>query len=367
MKKLVKSLSIAVCAAALVAGIAGCTESVTYVEDENTYTFTNPVHEQPDMDDYMTIDAIFDEDVWSQAKWLTAVDTLNSSQYADISFTMHIGNYGLYFAMTVEEHGTTIFYNGESSSRLAGHVNSCIEAYIGPVYLDGTAVENESEMCFEFDFNPDGSYTSKINSGGLIDANTTWDKSPVLAVELIGGALNTPECTGYIIEAFIPWTFLEHFGWPLELDEDGTFNPSRLIVGINPVHIFSFNYDGTSLTEDRVWSNWLENYINVGWLDPSSFLLFDENGLMSYEMNVVANGGTASVNTTTGFPLLYGFRNTVTIQPLNGATLQSVKVNGVDCTSDLRYSGGTYTLQIDYPETIVADGSDSIDIVLELS
>lgn len=320
---------------AAVLGIAGCGETETVyrteiVPDPEPYTFVNPGHPVAETDADMTIDGKLDEGRWEEANWLVAVDRINARQYADISFTASYGEKGIYFGMRVEEHGTTIFVNPDRS-----FVNSCIEMYMGPV-----GVPDNTLQTLEFDFLPDGTYANRVNSNGLVGAMTTWDKTPVLAVELIGGELNTPECTGYVIEAFIPFPFLEFCGWDVS-------DPENMIVGINPAHIFSFNYEGTDLNADRLWSNWAEDYIPVQWLQPDSYFWFGKDGLLSYDIILTSGGsGSGSVETQSGLPLLAGKANTIVVKPRNGASVTKFIVDGEDCLSQLRYSGGSYLFDL---------------------
>ena len=239
MKKITKVTSGLCLAALMCAAFAGC--GTTVVKDSNPYSFTNPGHAVAEADADMTLDGVFDEARWSESKWLAAVDRINASQYADIMFSTSYGEKGIYFGMQVEETGTNIFVNHSRTS----YYNSCIEMYMGP-----STEGYDSALCFEFDFLADGTYEPKLNYNSWNSAYTTWDKMPVVASQQLGGEVNTAECYGYTIEAFFPWEYLEFAGYSVETQEER----DALVLGIDPVHIFSFNYDGTDLNADRFWS-----------------------------------------------------------------------------------------------------------------
>ena len=157
MKKITKVMSGLCLAALMCAAFAGCGGGVA--EDPNPYSFTNPGHAVADTDADMTIDGVFDEARWNESKWLTATDRINASQYADITFTTSYGEKGVYFGMQVEETGTNIYVNHSRTS----YYNSCIEMYMGPV-----GVPNNTLQTLEFDFLPDGTYSNRVNSNGLV-------------------------------------------------------------------------------------------------------------------------------------------------------------------------------------------------------
>ena len=336
MKKITKVTSGLCLAALMCAAFAGC--GTTVVEDSNPYSFTNPGHAVAEADADMTLDGVFDEARWDESKWLTAVDRINASQYADIMFTTSYGEKGVYFGMQVEETGTNIYVNHSRTS----YYNSCIEMYMGP-----STEGYDSALCFEFDFLADGTYEPKLNYNGWNSAYTTWDKMPVVASQQLGGEVNTAECYGYTIEAFFPWEYLEFAGYSVETQEER----DALVLGIDPVHIFSFNYDGTDLNADRFWSNWPANYIDIGWQNPSTFFKFGKDGLIAHDYTVAYTGsGKGTLTEEHGWDFFLAEGDAVfVIQTLNGASVTRLTVNGTDCTDQLVLSGGSYTFRVSEP------------------
>ncbi len=327
------------------AGLAACGSKETKIlPDPNPYTFERIQPDYAETDADMTIDGEFNEERWRQVRWLVAKDYVNSALYADISFTTSFGKNGIYFGMKVLEHGSTIYMN--STRR---YVNSCIEMYFG------FASSNQMKGTMEFDFFPDGSITNRVSELGtddLFDVLTTYDKLPYTGVILLDGAgnslpqsaLNTDACVGYQIEAYMPFGFLEACGYDIG-------NVGDEVLGINPLHIFSFSLNGTDLNVDRRWSDWSLNYINSTWLIPSSFFRFDKNGLRAYDFHVTYGGkGKGSVETSTGLNcLLEGKENTLVVRPRNNASVTKFTVNGVDCLDRLSFSSGSYRFKADQP------------------
>ncbi len=347
MKKWMKGAAVVSCCAMLSALFAGC--GTTVIEDENPYTFTNPERPQAQIDADMTIDGAFEEARWDEVRWLYAVDRINAMQYADISFTTSYGEQGIYFGMQVEEHGTNIYVNHDRGSVM----NSCIEMYMGPATDPGG-----SRRLFEFDFQADGTYSSRLNYNGWNDANTTWEKMPVVASQTLGGEVNTPECYGYTVEALFPWSFLEFAGYDVETQEER----ESLVLGIDPAHIFSFNYEGTDQSNDRYWSMWSTNYIASVWQNPSTFFKFDKDGLIAYDFTVeYAGSGTGTIAETHGLPYVLADNvATFEVTALNGAMITALEVNGVDYLNNVVMVGGGYQFSVGIP-------TEDLNIRLELN
>lgn len=335
MKKMMKSFTYGLCPILLLCSfmLTSCGSNV--IKDDNPYSFTNKEHPKAETDKDVTIDGKFDEERWSKSRWLKAVDRINNNQHADIEFTTSYGEKGVYFGMKVEETGTNIYVNPDRFPWM----NSCIEMYMGPA-TDGA----DSPRCFEFDFMADGSYDSELNYNGWCGAKTTYEKMPVVASQTLGGAVNEPECYGYTVEALFPWAFLEFANYDLT-DKD------NLILGIDPAHIFSFNFKGTDQNGDRYWSHWSEKYINVGWQNPSTFFKFGKNGLIAYDYTVKYSGsgrGTVTEKNGWDYVLAEGI-STFIVSTVNGAPIKKLTVNKEDYLSKLSFSGGIYTFTVSNP------------------
>lgn len=338
MRKKILTVMLAVCVAVCAVALSACKSEIEIIADSNPYTFTNKEHAKPEMDEGMVIDGKFDEARWQSSRWLRAQDTVNAQLYADISFTTSIGEKGVYFGMEIQEHGSYIYYNPQRAS----YMNSCIEMYAAPV-IDGTAARDQ---IMEFDFHADGTTTNRLNTAASgnaqwVDKVTVWEKSPVSASTILGGKINDT-ATGYTVEAFIPFTFLDFCDWDVS-------DPESMVFGIDPVHIFSFNYDGTDTNQDRFWSQWSANqgYIDAKWLTPETFFRFGKSGLIAYDLDVTYGGtGGGLVTTAKGLPLLDGVSNTIYVKPRNNASVTKFEVNGEDKRSELAAVGGYYAYKL---------------------
>ncbi len=347
MKKSVKVGALALCAA-VAATFAACTTETVYkpniIPDPKPYTFNN-LENRPhaEYDSYMKIDGKLDEEKYKNVEWLYGEDKPNAVQNATIELTSFIGEKGVFVAGKVEETGSNIWVNPERGS----WTNSCLELYVGPIGQQKTNC-----LVFEFDLQADGTTGNMRlapNQPNEKDIHTTWDKMPVIAAQQIGGKVNTPECTGYVVECFYPWAYLEMGGWDVS-------DKQNFKVGIDPVHIFSLKYDGEevsqNVTNTRIWSRWSEKVLpSIGWLNPDTYFRFDKDGLMKYNFTVNTSGeGKGSVTTKSGEEFIYGWgTSTFVVKPRNGATVKSLKVNGEDYKSKLKDLNGSYEFDVKDP------------------
>lgn len=340
MKRKAKALSIILCSISMLSCFSACSSKEVFVEDTHPYTFTNVEKFVAVPDSFITLDGKFEESQWKNQRWLKGVDKISDSQYANVSFTTLYGEKGIYFGITVEEFGTNIFVNLARNYEY----NSCIEMYMAP-FNDAKS----SERMFEFDFVANGSYKSKLNYNGWTTVLINGDKMPVIKSTLIGGEVNTPECRGYNIEAFFPYGYLEFAGY----FRDSTLQD--LVLGIDPVHIFSFDYEGKDRDQCRKWSQWSANYLPVKWQVPSSYFKFDKGGLVAYDYTVKISGtGKGEVKELSGNDyILPGTVPKFDLITKNGSKLGKVLVNGVDMTSLAVRDGSVYHLQ--FSEAITTD------------
>ncbi len=338
MKKFTKIASLlAACVLAL--SLVGCSK---VVKDPKPYPV--PTKRVADIDADMTIDGKFDEARWQSVRWLNGKDEINAQQYADIDFTTSFGTKGIYFAMKVEEHGTNIWVNLDRAS----YMNSCIEMYMGP------SGDTTTSHLFEFDFMANGSYTTKFRYSDWTEVKAPVNILPIVASTTIGGEVNTPECTGYTVEGFFPFAYLDFVGYDVS-------DPENMILGIAPVHIFSFNHNGTNKDVDRFWSDWPKNYLPVfDMWNPSTFFRFGKNGLVSHKIIVNKTGsGKGTVREKSGLDyVLSGVDTTFVVQTINNAKVTALTVNGVDyiAANKLTRAQGEYRFTVEKPsEDIVID------------
>ena len=295
---------------------------------DEEYTFTNPEPELAQPDAGFKIDGIADEEAYKNADWLY-LNNNGEGNNVTIAVTSHFGDRGMYFVFDVTE-SFPIYVNPNRSSVL----NSGIELYLAPA---GTKNDRENNF-FEIDLQPTGEMFFKMTNGrwGYVDAKTTNDKMARLGATTKGGAINTSECYGYVLELFIPWDYLE---W---LDVDVAQMKDHALVNI--AHITSFNYAGTNTDIDRYWYSFGDQ-IGAAFADVYRYYKFGENGAIgTVPVNFVGGdhysiSGQASV--------LSGKSATVTVTPEAGYSITSVLVDGKERIGDVKYnSDGSATLTI---------------------
>ena len=189
-------------------------DSLFNVPAKESYTFINPDPARAETDAGMKIDGVFDEAVYSQNTW-TYLHNANGGNTVDIAITSYFGEKGIYFAYEVRE-STPIYVNMARASWM----NSCIEMYLVPSSVE----KMPSENIFEIDLLPTGYLLFKRPNaaGGWSDVSTTHDKMAYLGAKPFGGEVNTDECTGYDLELFIPYDYLDVLGVDAQLVKDGS-------------------------------------------------------------------------------------------------------------------------------------------------
>ena len=307
--------------------LLGKDEASANVGSNSQYVISNPSDKVNDVvvdvDSFMTLDGTFDEDVYNGLKWLTATDRVNANQYAEIAMTTLITEKGIYVATDVTEHGSHIYHNPDR----ANYLNSCIEIYMA---LDGQQ-NLYNYGTFEIDMTAGGGLSVRTRANDWMDLDTSAAKSPALASKTKGGAVNTDECYGYTMEMFIPMEYLRWVG--LDIPED----PEDVRLRINPAHIFSFNYDGTHLTQDRRHGLFGEAD-GTTWAECSTWYSFGSQGLNAYDVNVTQHGAKSlgKLSEKSGRPyVLEGAQATLAIEKYNNSQLKTLRINGVDMRSKI--------------------------------
>lgn len=256
------------------------------------------------------LDGILDEKIWSKQKRLDLAMKGNGS--VSTSMTSAFDKNGIYLAFDVNDIG--VYYSKSRDSFL----NSGIELYVSS---KAGAYNLESGDAYEIDLNVNGIATVKkyINGG-----YTLWPLQVDMAVS-IKGELNSAECTGYVIEAFLPFSM---FG------DDCDF------IYANPAIIRTFSAGD----DQRQWYNYGIENRQVEWEKAMHWWQFDKNGLIAYD--VIFNIGTNG-NINGSEYVVSGDNYTFEIVPEEGYYASCVKVNKKDVSENLIYKNGqtTYTAQ----------------------
>ena len=337
------------------AAFVACSADTKYneVSDGKDYTYDNSEFD-PDLvqpDEGVTLDGVLDEAMYQSQRWLhavkvdkneidpaydydAAVEMIESA--AQMDMVVAFGEKGFYVGFDVQEApGNSVWVNLDRAS----YLNSCIELYMA---AEGTTGLYEDDT-FEIDMMPSGDMVFKKADGveqggggkGWVEITAPYDTMPRLAATTKGGEINTTACNGYTLELFVPYNFLEKYGYDTEGLKAGT---SELYL--NPVNITSYNYDGNDMNNDRWWFSTASQLDGDGWTNPSEWYHFNHGGLVGYDIGITQNGDTAggSVMEYLGYDFAVA-DNTVTflINEAEGYALKSLSVNGSSVLGDVVY------------------------------
>lgn len=322
--------------------LAGCSMgSGALIPDDNPYQWANTPVPQAQPDEGVVIDGNFDDPIWQNTTWLNGVDAPETGKTANIKVGTAITEKGLYLAFDVEETGTNIWVNPDR----ADYCNSCIE-----MYMDSPDADAMTQKAIEFDLIADGSYALRRRAGyngGWKSAYYKDGDSPVMACSTKGGPVNDRACYGYSYEVFMPKSYLEYLGYEFSTDME---------VAINPVHIISLEYNSTDSDVARLYSQWIDGYVDgYRWDTPRTWPTFDKQGLAGYKINVDQSGDPSlgMVSGLNGVNLVNkGHSGKLEVLCLNGGQLKSLTVNGKDAMNDIVWQGDFGTLDLG---TVTAD------------
>ena len=335
------------------AAFVACSGNVQYndVGSDDDYTYDNSEFD-PDLvqpDEGVTLDGVLDEAMYQNQRWLRAVKVSKSEVGTDydavaeavenaakIGMVVSFGEKGFYVGFDVDEApGNHVWVNPDRTS----YFNSCIELYMAAEGTTGLYFDNT----FEIDLMPTGDMVFKKADGvnrtdgskGWAEITAPYDTMPRLAATTKGGEVNTTDCIGYTLELFIPYNFLEQYGYETEGLKDGTSE-----IYFNPVNITSYNYDGTNLDADRWWFSTASQLDGDGWTNPMDWYHFDHGGLVSYDIDITQTGDTScgSIMEYLGYDFAVA-DNTVTflLQEAEGCALKTLSVNGSSVLGDVVY------------------------------
>lgn len=306
-------------------------KNITEVPTDKEYGYKNPdrVYAQPD--EGFKIDGKADEAAYQNSTWVT-LNNKNGTNTVDLSMTSHFGEKGMYFVYDVTEN-TPIYVNHDRAS----YINSGIEMYFAP---NGVA-SMKNDHVYEIDIEADGKVTFKKTAGyggQWVNVGTTSDIMAYAASNPKGGEINSGECYGYTLEFFIPWDYIEWLGMTPETMKEES-------VSVNPVHITSYNYNGTQYEVDRYWYSFATQLGGDGWDNVGQYFKFNKNGVVGAVPVTYAEGEHCTLSGADA--VIPGLPLTVTVTPEKGYAVSSLTCNGGECVKLLNYNkdgSATYTV-----------------------
>lgn len=248
-----KKIFAAAASAACAVTFAGCSGSVGYVS--KPYVYTNPDRTLTlETDVGITLDGVLSESFWQEkedSQWLsfrhpTRADT-------GVKMTSWIGEKGVYFAFDVDDPLT--FVNPEKDV----WNNSGMEIYVSDA--SAAAMQKGDGHAYEIDFMADGISTRIDKQWPNGNGKGSWPGYVTHAAMPKGGPINTADCTGYVIEAFIPNII---FG----MDEA----PEEVCAYVVPILCSSYE------SSDREWWNYCGEKLGCGWMSPNTWYRFTADG-----------------------------------------------------------------------------------------
>ena len=305
-------------------------DEIIKVPSEDEYSYINPEETKAEPDEGFVIDGVLDEEAYKNCNWLKLQNTQGGAG-VDIAMTTYYGKNGMYIVYDVTE-SSRIYVNPDRPT----YLNSCIE-----MYLASSKVANmSSNEVFEIDMLPTGELSIRQRTGkdNWVNVASTDDLMARLGATTKGGPVNTEECSGYYLELFIPWQYLDYLG----LDVSGMMQDH---VYINPIHITSHNYEGTESGTDRYWYAFATQIGSDGWNDVAQYFRFGKNGVLGTAPVELVQGAHYTI--TGNESTIPGMLTTVKITPDSGYALNSILVNGEEYIQRVSYGqDGSVTLTL---------------------
>ncbi|MBP5467255.1 MAG: hypothetical protein J6Y43_06825, partial [Clostridia bacterium] len=365
MKKFKKFLLAGLCGLVLASagGLAACDNGEPEINViGGDYSYINPVRERAEIDEGFKIDGVLDEAEYATVKSVSMKKRLGY-ETADVDVTVYFGEKGLYFGF-VDTENTRIYANEERSTT----TGSAIEMYL---MIGGTGVsEGDLYHTFEIDLTAGGRLALKRNAcfansqGNWRSCDRPDEIQPYMAVTAQGGEINTPECTGYTVEFYMPYAYFVDLGIMRE-----AVKPE--FIYMNPAHIKSNSARASDGV--RTWTPLTETQLSsYNYSRPSSWYKFDENGIVTNDINVTYKGeGSGIVSEKNGFDNMPN-GNSLTLNIIENAdsVIKSFRVNGVECIKEIVSDGtkGIYTLsKVNGAINIEAEFEKLSDVTYQLS
>lgn len=318
MKKTRLTLAALLLSAVMALGIAtGCGDKTP-----PEYKPEGPGTDTP-IGDSITLDGKLDEALYTNGtlKWMDYTTTGTGDEglattAVNVKATSAYGKDGFYLAFDVSH---TPVYVDLAHTR-PSYYDSCIEAYLGFPNIDPI------EHSYQIDIAPDGHINVQKHNGNYFMDFYLTDGQCAATVK--GGEINTTAANGYVMEAYFPWSM---FG----------FDEALACIQMDPAVIVSSRQDANG--RDGWDSLGLDHKPDCSWGVPSTYWHWGSNGFEDSDLILsIADYDTAKGNVSFGKTAYKAYEDVViNVAPTAGNILQSVKINGQDCTSQL--DGGKLT------------------------
>ena len=299
------------------------------IKADGEYGFSNAEKIKAEPDAGFVIDGILDEAQYQNSNWLKLKNTEGGAG-VEVAATSYFGDNGLYIVFDITE-SSRIYFNPNRPS----YLNSCIEMYLA----SSSVASMSSNQLLEIDMLPNGdlSIRQRTAKDNWVNVASTDDMMAMLGATTKGGPVNSEECTGYSLELFMPWAYMEKLGMNIAGDQDFFY--------VNPVHITSYNYEGTESGTDRYWYSFATQLGGDGWNDVPQYFRLGAKGALGTVPVTLKTGANYTI--TGNDSVVTGMLTTVDIIPDAGYAISSILVNGQEYIHRVAYNkDGSITLQL---------------------
>ena len=293
------AMMLASCSEGTVQQVTVYNDAPIYVDDGQEYSI--PYYEPPhaDVDDDIVVDGKLDDKLYSQLNWLD-LQYNAAGLDIDIHATLYPSTTGFFLAFNVSDPLVYI------SKQRGSSYNTGVELYLA---AGGTTVADGN--LYEVSMHADGSYGQRIVRGNqYAEYSTSESNSIYVKGSVIGDPINSGTSDGYIIEAFVPFSFFE------TLDDI----PSYWYMNIALIRTFS-----TSAEDGRLWYDLGKELHGAGWNNQSTYWQFDNTGLKGFKVTVEKNAG-GSIVVPSVVP--NGDKVNIVIKPDEDKRLKKLELNG---------------------------------------
>ncbi len=238
---------------------------------EVAYTYEAASDNLPEYDtDLFNIDGKLDEDIYKKLRWWEEEYSEGDMQDAvKVRATSYLGENGVYFILDVDDDNVNV------DMKRASYNNSSIT-----VYAAEEGIHTLEDNVWEIDLLPTDYINAKRYLGGYyygtVRANG-YENQPFVRSTTKGGAVNTPECKGYIMESYFPYGFLFKEGE----------KPENINLNFALQRSYSLEADARDVYYNfgqNVMSNW-------SWGDPGTWWTFHKMGLDSVDLTLDSGKG----------------------------------------------------------------------------
>ncbi|MBR5570083.1 MAG: hypothetical protein IKW10_04220 [Oscillospiraceae bacterium] len=299
------------------------------IKADGKYGFSNAEKIKAEPDAGFVIDGILDEAQYQNSNWLKLKNTEGGAG-VEVAATSYFGDNGLYIVFDITE-SSRIYFNPNRPT----YLNSCIEMYLA----SSSVASMSSNQLLEIDMLPNGdlSIRQRTAKDNWVNVASTDDMMAMLGATTKGGPVNSEECTGYSLELFMPWVYLDKLGMNIAGDQDFFY--------VNPVHITSYNYEGTESGTDRYWYSFATQLGGDGWNDVPQYFRLGAKGALGTVPVTLKTGANYTI--TGNDSVVTGMLTTVDIAPDAGYAISSILVNGQEYIHRVAYNkDGSITLQL---------------------